>query len=74
MNTLLQTLPSRAQRLGAVCCAAIALCAVPQAQAQEAATFKLGVVTFLSGPAAESNGVPSANAAKARISTCSACR
>lgn len=67
MSTLLQTLPSRAQRFGAVCSAAIALCAAPQLHAQEAATFKLGVVTFLSGPAAESSGVPSANAAKALV-------
>ena len=35
------------------------------AQAQE--TFKLGVVTFLSGPAAESFGVPAANAAKLMV-------
>ncbi|HUL65328.1 MAG TPA: ABC transporter substrate-binding protein [Burkholderiaceae bacterium] len=37
------------------------------AQAQE--TFKLGVVTFLSGPAAESFGVPAANGAKLMIET-----
>jgi len=30
-------------------------------------TFKLGVVTFLSGPAAESFGVPAANAAKVMV-------
>ncbi len=36
--------------------------AVTAAHAQE--TFKLGVVTFLSGQAAESFGVPAANAAK----------
>lgn len=35
------------------------------AKAQE--TFKLGVVTFLSGPAAESFGVPAANAAKVMV-------
>jgi branched-chain amino acid transport system substrate-binding protein len=35
------------------------------AQAQE--TFKLGVVTFLSGPAAQSFGVPAANAAKLMV-------
>jgi branched-chain amino acid transport system substrate-binding protein len=35
------------------------------AQAQE--TFKLGIVTFLSGPPAESFGVPAANAAKVVI-------
>lgn len=35
------------------------------AQAQE--TFKLGIVTFLSGPAAESFGVPAANSAKLMV-------
>jgi branched-chain amino acid transport system substrate-binding protein len=45
------------------CLAAAGLvAAVAGAQAQE--TFKLGVVTFLSGPAAESFGVPAANGAK----------
>jgi branched-chain amino acid transport system substrate-binding protein len=45
------------------CLVAAALAAaVAGAQAQE--PFKLGVVTFLSGPAAESFGVPAANAAK----------
>jgi branched-chain amino acid transport system substrate-binding protein len=39
-------------------------CMAAGAQAQEATTFKLGVVTFLSGPAAESFGVPVQNAAK----------
>ena len=41
---------------------AAALVLAASAGAQE--TFKLGVVTFLSGPAAESFGVPAANAAK----------
>jgi branched-chain amino acid transport system substrate-binding protein len=48
------------------CLAAAGLAAaVTGAQAQE--TFKLGVVTFLSGPAAESFGVPAANGAKLMI-------
>lgn len=42
--------------------AAAMLFAAGSALAQE--TFKLGVVTFLSGPAAESFGVPAGNAAK----------
>jgi branched-chain amino acid transport system substrate-binding protein len=42
----------------------IGLFAAP-AQAQE--TFKIGVVTFLSGPAAESFGVPAANGGKVLI-------
>ncbi len=45
--------------------AAAALAACGQAAAQE--TFKLGVVTFLSGPAAESFGVPAANGAKLMV-------
>jgi branched-chain amino acid transport system substrate-binding protein len=45
--------------------AAAALLAVPAAAQQP--TFKLGIVTFLSGPAAESFGVPAGNAAKAII-------
>jgi len=50
------------------CLAATALIAAAfGAQAQE--TFKLGVVTFLSGPAAESFGVPAANGAKLMIET-----
>src|SRR5262245_28639511 len=45
------------------CLAAAGLFAVAAGvHAQE--TFKLGVVTFLSGPAAESFGVPAANGAK----------
>jgi len=48
------------------CLAAAGLVAAATAvQAQE--TFKLGVVTFLSGPAAESFGVPAANGAKLMI-------
>ncbi len=45
--------------------AAVALLAAGSAAAQ--GSFKLGVVTFLSGPAAESFGVPAANAAKTII-------
>ena len=49
--------------------AAAALCAVGfaplQAQAQE--TFKVGIVSFLSGQAAESFGIPAVNGAKALV-------
>jgi branched-chain amino acid transport system substrate-binding protein len=45
--------------------ATLALVAAPGVMAQE--TFKLGIVTFLSGPAAESFGVPAGNAAKTII-------
>ncbi len=44
--------------------AAAALLALGASAAQAQSTFKLGVVTFLSGPAAESFGVPAGNAAK----------
>jgi branched-chain amino acid transport system substrate-binding protein len=44
---------------------ASALTVAGAAQAEE--TFKIGVVTFLSGPAAESFGVPAANAAKLMV-------
>ena len=47
----------------AICAAAV----VATASAQAQATFKLGVVTFLSGPAAESFGVPAANGAKLMV-------
>ncbi len=42
--------------------AAAALCAAGSAQAQE--TFKVGIVSFLSGQAAESFGIPAVNGAK----------
>ena len=42
-----------------------ALCAAGAAQAQE--TFKLGIVSFLSGQAAESFGIPAVNGAKVVI-------
>ena len=45
--------------------AAAALCAAGAAQAQE--TFKVGVVSFLSGQAAESFGIPAVNGAKVVI-------
>ncbi len=45
--------------------AAAALCATAGAQAQE--TFKVGIVSFLSGQAAESFGIPAVNGAKALL-------
>jgi branched-chain amino acid transport system substrate-binding protein len=54
-----------AHPIAGAACAALALLASGTAQAQ--ATFKIGVVTFLSGPAAESFGVPAANGAKLMI-------
>ncbi len=65
------TVASRAQafvsrcRWGAVAAAA-AMLAAGAAQAQQP-VFKLGVVTFLSGGAAESFGVPAANGAKLMV-------
>jgi branched-chain amino acid transport system substrate-binding protein len=53
----------------AVACAALA---VQPAAAQQAATFKLGVVTFLSGAAAGPFGVPARNAAELVIETLNA--
>jgi branched-chain amino acid transport system substrate-binding protein len=47
--------------------AASLICAAPLAQAQDAAPVKIGVVTFLSGPAAGPFGVPSRNAAELTI-------
>jgi branched-chain amino acid transport system substrate-binding protein len=41
--------------------------AIPQAYAQDAAPVKIGVVTFLSGPAAGPFGVPARNAAELTI-------
>ena len=51
----------RERRLAAILVAGTCF-AVSVAQAQE--TFKLGIVSFLSGPAAESFGVPAMNGAK----------
>lgn len=48
---------------GGVAAAALALGAAPAS----AETFKLGIVTFLSGQAAEAFGVPAANGAKTMI-------
>lgn len=45
-----------------VMAAAAALCAAGAVQAQE--TFKVGIVSFLSGQAAESFGIPAVNGAK----------
>ena len=42
-----------------------ALCALGSAQAQE--TFKVGIVSFLSGQAAESFGIPAVNGAKVLV-------
>ncbi len=47
--------------------AAALLCAAAVGGASAQATFKLGFVTFLSGPAAESFGVPAANSAKLMV-------
>jgi hypothetical protein len=44
--------------------AALALGSMSVAAKAEDGTFKLGIVTFLSGPAAESFGVPAGNGAK----------
>ena len=52
-------------RLTSVALTTIAALAWTPALAQE--TFKLGIVTFLSGPAAESFGVPAANGGKVLI-------
>ncbi|HVO08177.1 MAG TPA: ABC transporter substrate-binding protein [Burkholderiaceae bacterium] len=49
----------------AVVAAAAAVCLAGAAQAQE--TFKLGIVSFLSGQAAESFGIPAVNGAKVVI-------
>ena len=45
--------------------AAAAVCAATGAQAQE--TFKVGIVSFLSGQAAESFGIPAVNGAKVLV-------
>jgi branched-chain amino acid transport system substrate-binding protein len=55
--------PNRFWRAVVLSSAALALCAA--AQAQE--TFKLGIVSFLSGQAAESFGIPAVNGAKVVI-------
>jgi len=58
-------MPSQASFSRAIVAAAAAWCVAGSAQAQE--TFKLGVVSFLSGQAAESFGIPAVNGAKVVI-------
>jgi branched-chain amino acid transport system substrate-binding protein len=55
----------RPARLALVALAASTLFAAPLARAQE--TFKVGIVSFLSGQAAESFGIPAVNGAKVTI-------
>jgi branched-chain amino acid transport system substrate-binding protein len=57
--------PSFSWRLACGAAAALAALCAPAAQAQE--TFKLGIVSFLSGQAAESFGIPAVNGAKVVI-------
>ena len=54
--------PASFRRLSACAATAASLCCGASAQAQE--TFKLGIVSFLSGQAAESFGIPAINGAK----------
>jgi branched-chain amino acid transport system substrate-binding protein len=63
----LASLPAAARRAlsRSVVGAAAALCLIGTTQAQE--TFKLGIVSFLSGQAAESFGIPAVNGAKVVI-------
>jgi branched-chain amino acid transport system substrate-binding protein len=61
----IMTRPSAPRRVAFSLLATAALVATGSASAQ--ATFKLGMVTFLSGPAAESFGVPAANGAKLMV-------
>src|SRR5712692_4324255 len=58
-----QTRPRSALVLGVV----MATLATAGAMAQTSGSFKLGVVTFLSGPAAESFGVPAWNGGKVLV-------
>ncbi|MEK9776185.1 MAG: ABC transporter substrate-binding protein, partial [Quisquiliibacterium sp.] len=48
----------------AVAVAAAVVCAAPAVHAQDAGSVKIGVVSFLSGPAAGPFGVPARNAAE----------
>jgi branched-chain amino acid transport system substrate-binding protein len=59
-------------RTGLALAAASALLGVQTAAAQQAETFKLGIVTFLSGAAAGPFGVPARNAAELTIETLNA--
>jgi branched-chain amino acid transport system substrate-binding protein len=61
------TPPKRRQAMTFKRCLAAAGLLVMTAGAQAQETFKLGVVTFLSGPAAESFGVPAGNGAKLMV-------
>ena len=63
MKPTIRRLP--APRLRCLAPALLALAACGAAQAQE--TFKLGIVSFLSGQAAESFGIPAVNGAKVLI-------
>ena len=51
----------------AVTAATAALCSAGAAQAQAQETFKVGIVSFLSGQAAESFGIPAVNGAKVMV-------
>ncbi len=62
---MMPSLARLARRSAHLLAAAVALAAVAPVAAQE--PFKLGFVTFLSGPAAESFGVPAANAARLMV-------
>lgn len=53
-------------RLAGATAVAAALATAPLAQAQE--TFRIGIVSFLSGQAADSFGIPAVNGAKFLIS------
>ena len=55
----------RLSRIVSAAAGVAALCAAPAAGAQE--TFKLGIVSFLSGQAAESFGIPAVNGGKVLI-------
>ena len=61
MSLAIHRRPKLANIAGAALLAAL-LGPAGSAHAQD--SFKLGIVTFLSGPAAESFGVPAANAAR----------
>ena len=57
--------PASFRRLSACAATAASLCCCASAPAQE--TFKLGIVSFLSGQAAESFGIPAINGAKVLV-------
>lgn len=66
MMSCLVRFACRPRRLLGVAAVALVSAAAPAA-AQQQEPFRLGFVTFLSGPAAESFGVPAANAAKLMV-------